>query len=87
MEREGPCCLFAGELERGAKADIHSLAEGRGLRFAKVAELADALDLGSSPARGRGSTPLFRTISSRLVLLTRKYSGNISIVSKLRMVH
>jgi hypothetical protein len=30
-------------------------------RYAKVAELADALDLGSSPARGRGSTPLFRT--------------------------
>jgi hypothetical protein len=30
---------------------------------AKVAELADALDLGSSPARGRGSTPLFRTNS------------------------
>ena len=32
-------------------------------KFAKVAELADALDLGSSPARGRGSTPLFRTKS------------------------
>ena len=29
---------------------------------AKVAELADALDLGSSPARGGGSTPPFRTI-------------------------
>ena len=28
-----------------------------------MAELADALDLGSSPARGRGSTPLFRTNS------------------------
>jgi hypothetical protein len=31
---------------------------------AKVAELADALDLGSSPARGGGSTPPFRTISA-----------------------
>ena len=30
--------------------------------YAKVAELADALDLGSSPARGGGSTPPFRTI-------------------------
>ena len=29
---------------------------------AKVAELADALDLGSSGATRRGSTPLFRTI-------------------------
>ena len=28
--------------------------------FAKVAELGDALDLGSSPARGGGSTPPFR---------------------------
>ena len=26
-----------------------------------MAELADALDLGSSPARGGGSTPPFRT--------------------------
>jgi|WetSurSiteA1Bulk_404760.scaffolds.fasta_scaffold28022_2 hypothetical protein len=31
-------------------------------KTAKVAELADALDLGSSPARGGGSTPPFRTI-------------------------
>jgi hypothetical protein len=30
---------------------------------ARVAELAYALDLGSSPERGRGSTPLPRTIS------------------------
>ena len=28
--------------------------------FARVAELGDALDLGSSPARGGGSTPPFR---------------------------
>ncbi len=28
---------------------------------ARVAELADALDLGSSPARGRGSNPRSRT--------------------------
>ena len=28
---------------------------------ARVAELADALDLGSSPERGRGSNPLSRT--------------------------
>ncbi len=28
---------------------------------AKVAELADALDLGSSEATRRGSSPLFRT--------------------------
>ena len=31
---------------------------------AKVAELADALDLGSSPARGGGSTPPFRTMTT-----------------------
>ena len=33
--------------------------------FAKVAELGDALDLGSSPARGGGSTPPFRIRQSR----------------------
>ena len=32
--------------------------------FAKVAELADALDLGSSPARGGGSNPPFRSVFS-----------------------
>ena len=31
---------------------------------AKVAELADALDLGSSPVRGGGSTPPFRTTNT-----------------------
>ncbi len=29
--------------------------------IARLAELADALDLGSSPERGMGSTPLSRT--------------------------
>ena len=33
---------------------------------AKVAELADALDLGSSPVRGGGSTPPFRTLSDQV---------------------
>ena len=44
----------------------------RGWTVAKVAELADALDLGSSPARGGGSTPPFRTIIALLedVVLT-----------------
>ena len=32
--------------------------------FAGVAELADALDLGSSAARRGGSTPLVRTITA-----------------------
>ncbi len=38
--------------------------------FAKVAELGDALDLGSSPARGGGSTPPFRMITGTRI--TRK---------------
>ena len=37
-----------------------------GCRCAKVAELADAPDLGSGPARGGGSNPPFRTTSVRL---------------------
>ena len=40
---------------------VSSGREPRGRNSAKVAELADALDLGSSPARGGGSTPPFRT--------------------------
>ena len=33
-------------------------------KIARLAELADALDLGSSPERGMGSTPLSRTIKN-----------------------
>jgi hypothetical protein len=36
---------------------------------ARVAELADALDLGSSPERDRGSNPLSRTIKIQFRLL------------------
>ena len=37
------------------------------VRYAGVAELADALDLGSSAARHGGSTPLVRTNEIKLV--------------------
>jgi hypothetical protein len=40
----------------------HEMAQvGTRTIFARVAELADALDLGSSPARGAGSNPVSRT--------------------------
>jgi hypothetical protein len=44
-------------------------------RNAKVAELADAPDLGSGPARGGGSSPPFRTrCHNRLFAAQLRYS-------------
>ena len=42
---------------------------------ARVAELADALDLGSSGEIRRGSTPLSRTILKSMVYDTKRHSG------------
>ena len=46
------------------------------MAFANVAELADAQDLGSCPARGPGSTPGVRIYSLDLLTVTLKPSGS-----------
>jgi integrase len=57
---------------------------------AKVAELADAPDLGSGPARGRGSTPLFRTNTlqalTQAVYQFRQDLGNFSLLHGCRRI-
>ena len=51
----------SGNRARPVKAGRRALCDNGLIRFAKVAELADAPDLGSGPARGGGSSPPFRT--------------------------
>ncbi len=48
--------------------------------LAKVAELADAPDLGSGPARGGGSSPPFRTILSFQSLVPPTWYRSITIL-------
>ena len=58
----GRYCNRSGNRARPVKAGRRALCDNGLIRFAKVAELADAPDLGSGPARGGGSSPPFRTM-------------------------
>ena len=52
----------------------------RTIYYAELAKLADALDLGSSVEKHKGSSPLFRTIYSLIVQSVERMTVNHHVV-------